>query len=83
MLFNFSVNQAAVYLSVGAPQQLTIRRPDDWHLHVRDGSGLQSVVPHSARHFGRAVIMPNLQPPITTAQQVRNLKKGQELDVSG
>ena len=57
-----------------APQQLTIKRPDDWHLHLRDGSGLQSVVPHSALHFARAVIMPNLQPPITTAQQVRRMQ---------
>ena len=53
------------------PQQLVIKRPDDWHLHLRDGSGLQSVVPHSAHHFARAVIMPNLQPPVTTAQQVQ------------
>jgi dihydroorotase len=49
--------------------QLTITRPDDWHLHVRDGAALQSVVPHSARQFGRALIMPNLRPPLTTAQQ--------------
>lgn len=45
---------------------ITITRPDDWHLHVRDGAGLQSVVPHSAAHFGRAIIMPNLVPPVTT-----------------
>ena len=48
---------------------LTITRPDDWHLHVRDGAALQAVVPHSARQFGRALIMPNLRPPVTTAQQ--------------
>ena len=48
---------------------LTITRPDDWHLHVRDGAALQAVVPHSARQFARALIMPNLRPPVTTAQQ--------------
>jgi dihydroorotase len=46
---------------------LTITRPDDWHLHVRDGAALEAVVPHSARQFGRALIMPNLRPPVTTA----------------
>ena len=42
-------------------------RPDDWHLHVRDGEALQTVVPHTAAQFGRAIIMPNLKPPVTTA----------------
>lgn len=45
---------------------LTLLRPDDWHLHVRDGAHLQSVVPFTARQFARAVIMPNLKPPVTT-----------------
>jgi dihydroorotase len=45
---------------------LTIARPDDWHLHVRDGAAMAAVVPHSARQFARAVIMPNLKPPVTT-----------------
>ena len=45
---------------------LTITRPDDWHLHVRDGAAMQAVVPHTAAQFGRAVIMPNLKPPVTT-----------------
>lgn len=45
--------------------QLTIRRPDDWHLHLRDGAMLVAVAPHTARHFGRALIMPNLVPPVT------------------
>ena len=45
---------------------LTITRPDDWHLHLRDGEALQSVLPHSARQFARAIIMPNLRPPVTT-----------------
>jgi dihydroorotase len=49
-----------------APQTLTLRRPDDWHLHVRDGAQLAAVVPFTARQFGRALVMPNLQPPMTT-----------------
>jgi dihydroorotase len=49
--------------------EITITRPDDWHLHVRDGEPLKTVVPHSAAQFGRAIIMPNLRPPVTTAQQ--------------
>ncbi len=48
---------------------LTITRPDDWHLHVRDGAALNTVVPHTAAQFGRAIIMPNLKPPVTTAEQ--------------
>jgi dihydroorotase len=44
-----------------------LTRPDDWHLHVRDGEALQTVVPHTAAQFGRAIIMPNLKPPVTTA----------------
>lgn len=50
-------------------QSLTITRPDDWHLHVRDGAAMRDVVPHSAAQFARAVIMPNLKLPVTTAQQ--------------
>ncbi|HWI84253.1 dihydroorotase [Ramlibacter sp.] len=50
-------------------QEITITRPDDWHLHVRDGAAMKTVVAHSAAQFGRAVIMPNLRPPITTAAQ--------------
>jgi dihydroorotase len=48
-------------------QTIHLTRPDDWHLHLRDGAALQTVVPHSAAQFGRAIVMPNLQPPITTA----------------
>ena len=50
-------------------QQITLTRPDDWHLHVRDGDALHTVVPHTAAQFGRAIIMPNLRPPVTTAAQ--------------
>jgi dihydroorotase len=51
------------------PQELTIVRPDDWHLHVRDGAAMRAVIPHSARQFGRAIVMPNLRPPVTTVAQ--------------
>ena len=50
-------------------QTLAITRPDDWHLHLRDGSAMAAVVPHTARQFGRAIIMPNLKPPVTTTAQ--------------
>ena len=46
--------------------QITLTRPDDWHLHLRDGAALKAVLPHSARQFARAIIMPNLKPPVTT-----------------
>jgi dihydroorotase len=46
---------------------LTIRRPDDWHLHLRDGAALAAVLPFSAARFARAIVMPNLSPPVTTA----------------
>ncbi len=52
-------------------QELTIRRPDDWHLHLRDGAMLSAVTPETARHFGRALVMPNLVPPVVTAAQAR------------
>lgn len=48
---------------------VTFRQPDDWHLHLRDGAVLDDVVAHSARQFGRAIIMPNLQPPVVTTAQ--------------
>ncbi len=50
---------------------LTITRPDDWHLHLRDGAALAAVVGASARHFGRAIVMPNLKPPVTTVAMAR------------
>ena len=50
-------------------QTLTITRPDDWHLHLRDGAALASVLPHTARQFGRAIVMPNLKPPVTSVGQ--------------
>ena len=48
---------------------LSITQPDDWHLHLRDGEALAQVVPHTAAQFARAVVMPNLKPPITTTAQ--------------
>ena len=51
------------------PDQVTLARPDDWHLHVRDGAAMRDVVPHSARQFARAVIMPNLRPPVVRVEQ--------------
>ena len=50
-------------------QTLTITRPDDWHLHLRDGAALAAVLPDTARRFGRAIVMPNLKPPVTTVEQ--------------
>ena len=49
-------------------QTIQLTRPDDWHLHVRDGEALRVVVPHTAAQFGRAIIMPNLRPPVTTTE---------------
>ena len=48
---------------------LTLTRPDDWHLHLRDGAAMAAVVPDTARQFARAIVMPNLKPPVTTAAQ--------------
>jgi len=49
--------------------ELTITRPDDWHLHLRDGALLKDTVPSAARYFGRSIIMPNLTPPVSNATQ--------------
>ncbi|WP_137939148.1 dihydroorotase [Chitinivorax sp. B] len=49
-------------------QQLTLTRPDDWHLHLRDGIAMRDVVKDTARQFGRAIVMPNLKPPVTTVE---------------
>ncbi len=53
----------------GQIQSLTITRPDDWHLHLRDGAALAAVLPHTAHQFARAIVMPNLKPPVTTTAQ--------------
>lgn len=54
---------------------LTIRRPDDWHLHLRDGAALRAVLPFTAAQFARAIVMPNLKPPITTTAQAQAYKQ--------
>ena len=51
------------------PSSITIARPDDWHLHLRDGATIASVLPDTARQFARAIVMPNLKPPVTTTAQ--------------
>ena len=56
-------------MSTAQIKQLTITRPDDWHLHLRDGAALEAVVADTARQFARAIIMPNLKPPVTTTEQ--------------
>jgi len=52
-------------------EALTITRPDDWHLHLRDGAAMAAVLPHTARQFARAIVMPNLRPPVTTTAMAR------------
>ena len=61
-------------MSKDKTSSITLTRPDDWHLHVRDGAALQTVVPHTAAQFGRAIIMPNLKPPVTSAAQALEYK---------
>jgi len=56
-------------------QQLTLIRPDDWHLHLRDGTLMKSVLPDTVRQFARAIVMPNLKPPVTTTEQARNYRE--------
>lgn len=55
--------------------QLTLTRPDDWHLHLRDGDALRYTVPFTARQFARAIVMPNLTPPVTTTQQALDYRQ--------
>jgi dihydroorotase len=54
---------------------LSLTRPDDWHLHLRDGEDLASVLPHTARCFGRAIVMPNLRPPVTTTKRALDYRE--------
>jgi dihydroorotase len=55
--------------------QLTLTRPDDWHLHVRDGAAMAAVIGHTARQFARAIIMPNLKPPVTTTALAQDYRQ--------
>ena len=57
------------------PTRLEITRPDDWHLHLRDGDALASVVAHTAQRFARAIVMPNLKPPVTTVAQAEDYRR--------
>ncbi len=52
-------------------ESLTLTRPDDWHLHLRDGAALETVLPHTARQFARAIVMPNLKPPVRTVAEAQ------------
>jgi dihydroorotase len=55
-------------MSQNTMNKITITRPDDWHLHLRDGAALKAVLPDTARQFARAIVMPNLRPPVTTTE---------------
>lgn len=63
---------------MSAPDRLTIRRPDDWHVHLRDGAVMAAVLPFTAKQFARAIVMPNLVPPVTTADAARAYRKSIE-----
>jgi dihydroorotase len=65
-----------------ASQTLTIRRPDDWHVHLRDGEMLRAVAPFTAREFARAIVMPNLVPPVTAVEQA-NAYRQRIVDAAG
>ena len=56
-------------------ETITLRRPDDWHVHLRDGPMLEAVAPDTARHFARALVMPNLTPPVRTGADAQAYKE--------
>ena len=56
-------------------KKMTFTQPDDWHLHLRDGDLLAATVPATARQFGRAIVMPNLVPPVTTTELARQYRQ--------
>ena len=60
---------------MSTPTQITITRPDDWHLHLRDGESMAAVLPHTARQFARAIVMPNLKPPVTTVEDAQAYRR--------
>ena len=70
-----SVNSLAIYDSNNNENRVTIIRPDDWHLHLRDGDHMRAVLPDTARRFARAIVMPNLKPPVTTTDLVRGYRE--------
>jgi len=69
------VNDPHTFEPMSKPQQITMIRPDDWHLHLRDGEILASVLPATARCFSRAIVMPNLKPPVTTVSAAAAYRK--------
>jgi dihydroorotase len=66
----YPVACALTFTKPESMKELTITRPDDWHVHLRDGDALQSTVPAMARYFGRTIVMPNLVPPVTKAEHI-------------
>ena len=56
-------------------KKIEITKPDDWHVHFRDGEILKAVIPETTRHFSRAIVMPNLTPPILTGKMQLSIKK--------
>ena len=74
---NSAMTQASTASEIQLPSvtSLTLTRPDDWHLHLRDGEALRTTVAHAAAQFGRALIMPNLRPPVTTARQALDYRQ--------
>jgi dihydroorotase len=71
MISSSSASLSSTSHAAASVDSISLARPDDWHLHVRDGAMLAAVLPHTARQFGRAIIMPNLRPPVTTTDQAR------------
>lgn len=72
---NLSGSENTAGIAVGATQRLVLRQPDDWHVHLRDGAMLEAVVGYTARQFSRAIIMPNLAPPITTVNAAQKYRE--------
>ena len=66
---------AAVKPKAGPAGSITIRRPDDWHIHLRDGAMLRAVLPFTAAQFARGIIMPNLVPPVTTVAAAKGYRE--------
>lgn len=62
-----------------AAQRLILRQPDDWHVHLRDGAMLAAVVNETARQFARAIVMPNLDPPVTTVARRKRIASASRL----
>jgi dihydroorotase len=74
-LSNSAKRHRKARMSAEPPARLTIRQPDDWHVHLRDGAMLADVLPHTARQFARAVVMPNLSPPMATTGAVAEYRQ--------